>query len=151
VRLRAVLAGAATGPAPLRVVSVTPGDGEARNDTLTLAFDVGDAPAAVFASGAPDYDARLLVGILRGTLATPVRAYYRVAPGQWRNEGSLAPVAEADVRRAAAGASLLVLHGDTAVLGRQGGWDAGRSPSSSRPPPLTPASSGTPVRRRRRP
>jgi hypothetical protein len=125
VRLRAVLAGAAAGPVPLRVVSAAAGDGEARNDTLTLAFEVADAPAAVFASGAPDYDARLLVGILRGTLATPVRAYYRVAPGQWRVEGSLAPVAEADVRRAAAGSSLLVLHGDTTALGTPRGLGRG--------------------------
>jgi hypothetical protein len=138
VRLRAVLAGAPPGPVPLRIVSAAAGDGEARNDTLTLAFDVADAPAAVFASGAPDYDARLLVGILRGTLATPVRAYYRVAPGQWRSEGSLAPVSEADVRRAAAGASLLVLHGDTAVLGPPRG--VGRGALALVQPPADPDS-----------
>jgi hypothetical protein len=40
-----------------------------------------------------------------------------VAPGQWRADGSLAPVSEGDVRRAARSAPLLVLHGDTAVLG----------------------------------
>jgi hypothetical protein len=117
VRARVPLAGAAGGAQALRVAVRTAGDREPRNDTLALALDVTDAPAAVFVSGAPDYDARLLLGVLRGTLAAPVRAYLRVAPGQWRVEGTLAAVAESEVRRAAAGASVLVLHGDTAALG----------------------------------
>lgn len=117
VRVRVPLAGSPAGPQPLRVIARTAGDREPRNDTLALALDVTEAPAAVFVSGAPDYDARLLLGVLRGTLALPVRAYLRVAPGQWRTEGTLAPAGEADVRRAAASASVLVVHGDTAALG----------------------------------
>jgi hypothetical protein len=117
VRLRVPLAGAAPGPAALTLAVRAAGDREPRNDTLALALDVTDAPAAVFVSGAPDYDARFLLGVLRGALALPVRAYLRVAPGQWRAEGTLAAVSEAEVRAAAARASLLVLHGDTLVLG----------------------------------
>jgi hypothetical protein len=117
VRLRVPLAGAAPGPAALTLAVRAAGDREPRNDTLALALDVTDAPAAVFVSGAPDYDARFLLGVLRGALALPVRAYLRVAPGQWRAEGTLAAVPEAEVRAAAARASLLVLHGDTLVLG----------------------------------
>lgn len=125
VRVRAPLAGTTAGAAVLAVVNEAAGDREPRNDTLALALDVTDAPAAVFVSGAPDYDARLLLAILRGTLAAPVRAYYRVAPGQWRIEGTLAPAAESDVRRAAASASILVLHGDTSALGAPRGLGRG--------------------------
>lgn len=117
VRVRALLGGAPTGAHALRLVVRSAGDREPRNDTLALALDVTDAPAAVFVSGAPDYDARLLLAVLRGSLALPVRGYLRVAPGQWRTEGTLAVVSEAEVRAAAARASLLVLHGDTAALG----------------------------------
>ena len=70
--LRAVLAGSA--------------DAEPRNDTLGVGVDVSRAPAAVFVSTAPDYDAREAVGALRGVSSLPTRAYYRVAPGAWRTD-----------------------------------------------------------------
>ncbi len=117
LRLRAPLAGAAAGPNAVALVVRSRGDREPRNDTLAVALDVTDAPTAVFVSGAPDYDARLLLAVLRGSLALPVRAYLRVAPGEWRAEGTFAEVSEAAVRADAARASLLVVHGDTAALG----------------------------------
>jgi hypothetical protein len=117
LRVRAPLGGTAAGPAALRIVARTAGDGEPRNDTLALTLDVTDVPAAVFVSGAPDYDARLILAAARGALGLPVRAFLRVAPGQWRVEGTLAPVGEGEVRAAAARASLLIFHGDTAALG----------------------------------
>jgi hypothetical protein len=55
--------------------------------------------------------------VLRGAISLPTRAYLRIAPGEWRLEGPLTPVSEADVRRAAREAPLLVLHGDTAHFG----------------------------------
>jgi hypothetical protein len=55
--------------------------------------------------------------VVRGALGLPVRAYYRVAPGAWRREETLAPVEESVVRGAARDAGLLVLHGDTTVFG----------------------------------
>ncbi|GJG87670.1 hypothetical protein tb265_28510 [Gemmatimonadetes bacterium T265] len=93
------------------------GDGDARNDTASRALDVNAVPRAVVVSTAPDYDVGLALAVLRGAFAVPVRAYYRVAPGAWRVAGTLAPAREADVRAAAAGARVLVLHGDTAALG----------------------------------
>ncbi len=93
------------------------GDRDPRNDTASRAIGVTSAPRAVVVSTAPDYDVGQALSVLRGALAVPVRAYYRVAPGEWRVAGTLAPAREADVRAAAAGAGLLVLHGDTAALG----------------------------------
>ena len=105
------------GPTLLRAVIAAEGDLEPRNDTLAAVIDVSEAAGAVFVSTSPDLDARFAVGVLRGTLSLPTRAYYRVAPGQWRIDGPLARVTEADVRRAVRLAPLVVLHGDTAVFG----------------------------------
>ena len=116
VELRALVTGRERG-AVLRVVYRGAGDGEPRNDTLALGVDVTRAPAAVFVSTAPDYDAREAVAALRGVTSLPTRAYYRVAPGAWRADGTLARVAESEVRAAVASAPLVVLHGDTAVFG----------------------------------
>ena len=93
------------------------GDREPRNDTLSLGVDVTRAPAAVFVSTAPDYDSREAVGALRGVTSLPTRAFYRVAPGMWRTDGSLARAEEKDVRDAVRDAPMVVLHGDTAVFG----------------------------------
>jgi hypothetical protein len=109
----------------LRAIVSTPGDREPRNDTLATTLDVSAAPAAVFVSSAPDYDARAVLGVLRGALSLPTRAYLRVAPGQWRVEGTLAPIAEREVRQAAQGAGVLVLHGDTTALGAPRGIGRG--------------------------
>ena len=116
VALRGVAGGAERG-ALLRAIVRVPGDRETRNDTLTLGVDVTKAPAAVVVSTAPDFDAREAIGALRGVTALPTRAYYRVAPGTWRIDASLASVSEKDVRDAVRDAPLAVLHGDTAVFG----------------------------------
>jgi hypothetical protein len=92
-------------------------DLEPRNDTLGLGVDVSRAPAAVFVSTAPDYDSREAVAALRGVTSLPTRAYYRVAPGIWRVDGTLARVEESVVRTAVRDAPLVVLHGDTSVFG----------------------------------
>jgi hypothetical protein len=101
----------------LRAVVTVPGDREARDDTLGAAMEISPAAGTVFVSTAPDYDARYALDVLRGAVALPTRGFFRVAPGQWRVDGTLTPVAEADVRKAAAGAPLVVLHGDTSVFG----------------------------------
>ena len=93
------------------------GDVETRNDTLALGVDVSRAPAAVFVSTAPDYDAREAVAALRSVTSLPTRAYYRVAPGAWRMDGTLARVEESVVRAAVRDAPIVVLHGDTAAFG----------------------------------
>ncbi|MGA1308372.1 MAG: hypothetical protein ACO31W_00025 [Gemmatimonadaceae bacterium] len=86
-------------------------------DTLVQSIRITGGAAAVVLSTAPDQDARFAVAALRAVRRGPVRAYWQVAPGVWRVDGSMAPVEEGVVRRAAGDASLLLLHGDTAVLG----------------------------------
>jgi hypothetical protein len=112
-----VVPGGGARAAVLRAVVRAAGDREPRNDTLAVGVDVSRAPAAVFASTAPDYDAREAVAALRGVTSLPTRAYYRVAPGAWRTDGTLARVDESVVRAAVADAPLVVLHGDTSVFG----------------------------------
>ena len=101
----------------LRVVVTAPGDALARNDTLMATLDVAAGASAVFASTAPDFDARYALDVLRGTLAVPTRGYYRVAPGQWRVDGTLAAVSEEEVKRSLSEAPIVVIHGDTAAFG----------------------------------
>lgn len=88
-------------------------DAEPRNDTLSVAIEVGDRPSAVFVSTAPDIDVREVLTVLRGALDVPTRAYLRVAPNVWRVEGTLAPISEAEVKARAATAGMLIVHGDT--------------------------------------
>ncbi len=106
------------------------GDRQARNDTLTTVLEVGDRPPAVFVSTAPDLDVREALRLLRGALSLPTRAYLRLAPGTWREEGSLAPIAESEVRARAAAARLLILHGDTSFIARSRGARALWSPAA---------------------
>jgi hypothetical protein len=93
------------------------GDAEPANDTLATVIDVARAARAVLVSTRPDLDARFLTAVLRGAISLPTRAYFRVAPDEWRLEGPLTPVGEDEVRRAVRNAPLLVLHGDTAHFG----------------------------------
>ena len=101
----------------VRVTVAAAGDGLSRNDTLHATLDVAAGASAVFASTAPDFDARYALDVLRGTLAVPTRGYYRVAPGQWRVDGTLAAVPEEEVKRSLAEAPMVVIHGDTGVFG----------------------------------
>ncbi|MEO6528206.1 MAG: hypothetical protein ABIP93_16410 [Gemmatimonadaceae bacterium] len=114
--LRGVAAGAERG-AVLRALFRGAGDAEPRNDTLAVGVDVSRAPAAVFVSSAPDFDSREAVAALRGVTSLPTRAYYRVAAGAWRSDGTLARVNEDEVRAAVRDAPVVVLHGDTTVFG----------------------------------
>ena len=101
----------------VRAVLTAPGDRTTTNDSLSVAVEVMPGAAAVVISTEPDYDVRDLATVLRGTVLLPTRGFYRVAPGRWREEGSLGTVDEDEVRRAAREAPLLVLHGDTSVFG----------------------------------
>lgn len=111
-----------TGAASQRVALLTAsvaseGDAEARNDTLMATIEISRAASAVFVSTSPDQDARFAIAVLRGSLALPTRGFLRVAPGMWRQEGSLAPATEAAVRQAMREAPVVILHGDTAIFG----------------------------------
>ena len=112
-----VVAPSREGRSVLRAIVRLPGDQEARNDTLGVPLELSAVAGATVVSTAPDFDLRYLLDVLRGTTALPTRAYLLVAPGQWRREGSLAPVSEETVRDAVRRAPILVLHGDTAAFG----------------------------------
>jgi hypothetical protein len=108
---------AGDGPRVVRAVWTGDGDTESRDDTLSAAIDVSPAAGAVFVSTSPDEDARYALSVLRDALTLPTRGFFRVAPGQWRIDGTLDRVNEADVRQAVASAPVVVLDGDTAVFG----------------------------------
>ena len=76
----------------MRAVLTAPGDRTTANDSLSVAVDVMPGAGAVVVSTAPDYDVRDLATVLRGTVLLPTRGFYRVAPGRWREEGSLGTV-----------------------------------------------------------
>jgi hypothetical protein len=156
VVVRSKLEGA-PGPSVLRAVVASQGDVEPRNDTLAATLDLSRAASAVFVSTSPDFDARYALAVLRGALGIPTRGFFRVAPGEWRVEGALTPIAEAEVRQAVRNAPVAILHGDTAAFGpprtitlgplalivtsgTEGEW----YPSSAPPSPLTAAVSGFP-------
>lgn len=106
-----------SGERVLSAISTTANDIEPRNDTLSATIDITDRPRVVFVTTVPDLDVREVLRVLRGTVRLPARAYLRVAPGVWREEGTFAPVTEALVQQRAREAGLLVLHGDTAWSG----------------------------------
>jgi hypothetical protein len=154
VAIRAKLEGPA-GPAVLRAVVASSEDSEARNDTLAVALDLSRAASAVFVSTSPDFDARYSLAVLRGALGIPTRGFFRVAPGEWRVEGALTPIAETNVRQAVRDAPVAIIHGDTAAFGAprsvtlgplalivtsatEGEW----YPSAAPPSPLSAALSG---------
>jgi len=144
-----------SGPSILRAVVASAGDAEPRNDTVSVAVDLSRAATAVFVSTSPDFDARYALAVLRGSLGIPTRGFFRVAPGEWRVEGALTPVGEAEVRQAVREAPVAIIHGDTAAFGpprsttlgplalivtssTEGEWYPSAAPSS----PLAPALSG---------
>ena len=116
VAIRARLDGVA-GSTLLRAVVASPDDAEHQNDTLTVSVDVSRAASAAFVSTSPDFDARYALAVLRGALGIPTRGFFRVAPGEWRIEGALTPIAEAEVRQAVREAPVAIIHGDTAAFG----------------------------------
>jgi hypothetical protein len=112
-----VRVGGVQGPGILRAIVASAGDAEPRNDTLAATIEISRAASAVFVSTSPDQDARFAIAVLRGTLALPTRGYLRVAPGNWRREGTLAPATELEVRQAVKDAPVAIIHGDTSIFG----------------------------------
>ncbi len=128
------------GERELSAVVIATGDNVSHNDTLSSIIEVSDRPRVVFVSTSPDLDVREALRVLRGSVRLPVRGYLRVAPGIWREEGTLAAVSETDVQSRAAAAGLLVLHGDSlwngVVAARRGPvvvWSPAPAPVAARP------------------
>src|SRR3982751_3607661 len=105
------------GASLVHAIVTSAGDREPRNDTLTTVLEVSPAAGAVLVSTSPDLDSREALALLRGALALPTRGFYRIAPGVWRQDGSLSPAVESEIRAIVRDAPLVVLHGDTAVFG----------------------------------
>lgn len=119
----------------LRVAVQMLGDVERRNDTVTVTMEIAPAAGAVVLSTSPDQDVRFALALLRGTLALPARGFLQIARGQWRIEGTLASVPEAEVRRAVNNAPLIMLHGDTSVFGPPAALGQLRAPLVLMPSP----------------
>lgn len=99
------------------VAALSGSDYLAANDTARTTISVVGSASVALISTSPDQDARFALSLLRQTQRGAVRGYWRVAPGQWREGDALRPVTEDAVRRALGAASLVVLHGDTALFG----------------------------------
>lgn len=104
------------GEQPL-VLALDRGDAIAANDSAVATLSIAGTASIALVSTAPDQDARFALAVLRATQRGAVRAYWRVAPGQWREGDALRAVPEDAVRRAVEQASFVVLHGDTAYFG----------------------------------
>ncbi|MEP7380096.1 MAG: hypothetical protein ABI910_00335 [Gemmatimonadota bacterium] len=104
-------------PSELRASVKTADDTEPENNSAAAVLELTAGAAAVLVSTSPDLDSRELAALLRGTVMLPTRAYFRVAPGQWREDVTLRPVSEDVVRRAVRESPIVVLHGDTALFG----------------------------------
>jgi hypothetical protein len=131
------------------------GDAEPRDDARLFAIDVSLEPAAVVFASPPDWEARFLARTLSDVARMPVKMFVQTEPGRWRDAATLAPVAAADLNRAAQNARLVVLIGDPErasglagarrvarlvwpATGQPGDWYVERPPSS----PLAGALSG---------
>ncbi len=102
-------------------------DQEPRDDSRELVVDVSLEPAAVIFASPPDWEARFLARALSDVARVPVRVFVETEPGRWRDGATLAPVAPAELSRAAAGARLVIATGDPSrareftAAGRGGG------------------------------
>ena len=130
-------------------------DAEPRDDSRLFAVDVSLEPAAVIFASPPDWEARFLARTLSDVARLPVRVFVETEAGRWRDGATLAPVAAAELTRAASAARLVIATGDpgrareftarSAVLlwptnGQAGDWYVERPPSS----PFTAALAGVP-------
>jgi hypothetical protein len=131
-------------------------DAEPRDDARRFVIDVSPQPAAVIFASPPDWETRFLARTLSEVARIPVKTFVETEPGRWRDAATLAPVAVAELRRAAQGARLVALAGDperarayvpsppTALLV----WPAARGPTGDwyverpSPSPLTAALAG---------
>ena len=87
-------------------------DQEPRDDSRQFVVDVSLEPAAVIFASPPDWEARFLARTLSDVARLPVRVFVETEAGRWRDGATLAPVATADLTRAAAGARLVIATGD---------------------------------------
>lgn len=116
-------------------------DYERGNDTLGVIVDVSDRPQVVFLSTAPDVDVREVLRVLRGSLNLNVRAFLRLAPQLWLEEGGVNRLTESEVVQRARQAGMVIIHGDTAFAGLNNRTQGARALWSPALPPA-PARAG---------
>lgn len=102
-----------TGERRLEVVRVGDVDAEPLDDVRIRRITVSATPGVVVLASLADFDARFLYSTMQQVLETPVRGYVQLAPDNWRRMDDLRPVPGAEVMRAARGADLLAVRGDT--------------------------------------
>jgi len=90
------------------------GDAEPRDDARLFVLDVSLEPAAVIFASPPDWEARFLARALSDVARLPVRVFVETEAGRWRDGATLAPVAGAELTRAASAARLVIATGDPA-------------------------------------
>ena len=98
-------------------------DSEPRDDARLFVVEVNPAPSVVVLASPPDWDLRFLARTLADVARVPVTVFVqtergRPAGGQWRDAATLAPASSDKVKRALAGARLVVEGGDPAGFGR---------------------------------
>lgn len=91
-----------------------PGDFEPRDDARVFLLHVTSEPAAVVIGAPPDWDATFLARTLGDVARVPVKYYAQITAGKWNEGVTLASVTAEQVRRAIAGARLVVEVGDPA-------------------------------------
>ncbi|MGH7521746.1 MAG: hypothetical protein ACREMI_10740 [Gemmatimonadales bacterium] len=87
-------------------------DAESRDDARLFTLDVSLEPAAVIFASPPDWEARFLARTLTDVARVPVKMFVETERGRWRDAATLAPVAAADLSRAAERARLVIATGD---------------------------------------
>lgn len=92
------------------------GDTEPRDDARLFVLELSPEPTAVVFAAPPDWESRFFARALEDVARVPVKLYVRVAPGQWRDGATLAPVQPAEMARIAARARLVALVGDVSAL-----------------------------------
>jgi hypothetical protein len=128
-------------------------DAEPRDDARRVVVEVSPQPAVVIFAAPPDWDTRFLARTLADVAQAPAKTFVEAEPGRWRDAATLAPVAPAELSRAARGARLVVLGGKPERARRYAGsaalleWPGGEDPGDwyvERPPasPLAPALGG---------
>ncbi|MDH5284936.1 MAG: hypothetical protein OEW80_13745, partial [Gemmatimonadota bacterium] len=99
------------GEVTVEVIVAAPGDREPRDNARWAILRVTPAPGIVVLASPPDWDSRFLYRTLREVSELPVRGFVEIRSGVWHEMDGLHPVTTAAVRRAAAGADLLVIKG----------------------------------------
>lgn len=115
-RFRLPTAALSPGTRLLRIRRDGSADGEPATDERLHRLELAATPGVVLLAAPGDWDARFLYRAVREVSGVPLRGFVRVQPDRWRDMRDLSPASDAEVRRAAAEADLLILKGATGNL-----------------------------------